>query len=133
MSKNRVRKNRKIVKPKDSSGRIITKNSPGKAYNSIIMRTYMLQDACNSLTSKEVRDIYNQAVLRRDSTETVKGPKPVLKHVTTVLDENDVPVSGETKEIQISNSDIARLESIFQAKEREEKRIKEKQEETIKT
>ena len=133
MTKSRLRKNRKN-RHVDASGKPITKKSSGRIRNAVIMRMFTLQDACRSLTTSEVEEIYNKAVERRDSTEKVKGPKPVLKYVTTKLDENQVTVDGETKEISISSADIHRLESIIKQKKEQYKKINEKLEaETNKT
>lgn len=113
---NNKRKNGKIKKSvqKDRAGHVISlsKNN-SKLVNNIkfkkMMRTQMLNQACESLTADEVQ------------AQIDKGKGNELSYISTKLDENGVPVSGETKRILISNSDIERLESIYRYKVRSEK------------
>ena len=126
MAKSKLRKGRKIVKPRDASGKIITKNSRQKAPNAAMNRTFIIQDACKSLTLEEVKDIFKAIKDRSQSTETIKGPKPTLSYISTVLNEKGVPISGETKEISVGNADIRRLKAVIQFKEQAMKQQEEK-------
>lgn len=107
------------------SGKLNTKENRKKASNAIMMRFFKLQDACRSLTAKEVETLLKDLKDRRDSKEKIKPKKPVLKFIETKLDENQVPVKGETKEIILSYADIDRLNSILEGKISDEKKVKE--------
>jgi hypothetical protein len=74
-----------------------------------MMRTQMLNQACESLTSAEVK------------LAIEKGKGHTLSYITTVLDGAGVPVDGETKTLTLASLDIARLDSILKYKERSEK------------
>lgn len=73
------------------------------------MRTQLIHNACESLTAEEVKDAM------------VKGYE--LNYISTTLDDNGVPVDGETKTIKISNIDILRLQPIYEAKIRQEESL----------
>lgn len=73
-----------------------------------MMRTQMLNNAAESLSAKELEDVM----------ENTK----ILRFVQTELDENGVPVDGETKEIKLSNIDIKRLEGVLANKRANEQR-----------
>lgn len=114
-SKNK-RKNGTIKKyvQKDRAGHVISLSKDNsKLVNNIkfkkMMRTQMLSQACESLTADEVQ------------AQIDKGKGNELSYISTKLDENGVPVSGETKSVVISNSDIERLKSIYRYKVRSEK------------
>jgi hypothetical protein len=70
------------------------------------MRTQLIHNACESLTAEEVKEAM------------VKGYE--LKYISTQLDENGVPIEGETKSIKISNIDILRLRPIYDSKLKQE-------------
>jgi len=74
-----------------------------------MMRTQLFHQACESLTTEEVK------------SAMVNGA--TLKYIHTILDENGVPVDGETKELKVSNLDIKRLESILRYKESREEQL----------
>ena len=73
-----------------------------------MMRAQMLSNAAESLSAKELE----QAML---------GSK-VMHFVETKLDENGVPIDGETKEVKLSNIDIQRLEGVLAEKKANEAR-----------
>jgi len=115
-SKNK-RKNGTVKKyvQKDRAGHPISLSNSSKLVKNIkfkkMMRTQMLNQACESLTADEVQ------------TQIDKGKGCELSYIATKLDENEVPVSGETKTISISNSDIERLKSIYRYKIRIEAQL----------
>jgi hypothetical protein len=78
-----------------------------------MMRTQLLNVACQSLTAAEVQSAIE------------KGVNHSLSYVSTKLDENGVPVDGETKQIKLSNIDLRRLEMIKRNKESNESFMKE--------
>lgn len=101
------RKNGK-VKPsiqRDFSGAI--SNSRTKSHNRKVnykrmMRSQLLYQACESLTAEEVLK------------SMVSGSK--MSYISTKLDENGVPVEGDTKDILITSADLPRLEAIYKNK-----------------
>jgi len=124
MPKSKNRKLKKITKQIDSSGKLAnsrTKKHLRDIRRKTMYRGIMFQEASNSLSLKEWEDILTQAEERRDSTKTIKGPKPILSYVHSSLDENGVPIEAETKHITISNVDINRLKTILEQKQKEEK------------
>lgn len=77
-----------------------------------MVRTQLLHQACLSLTSAEVQ-------MAIDS-----GAGHEMSYVTTKLDDNGVPVDGETKTITLSKVDLTRLESIHRYKVKSEELMK---------
>ena len=131
-----ARNKKKKYVQKDASGKPINRRSSKvvqDAKRAMMYRVFKLQNASNSLTAKEINILLDSLIERKNSTEKVKGPKPVMKYVETKLDENNVPMDGDTKEIPLSNSDITRLEQILKMKQEQEASLskKVKEEETI--
>tara|TARA_R110000744_G_scaffold121225_2_gene225738 strand:- start:174 stop:578 length:405 start_codon:yes stop_codon:yes gene_type:complete len=117
------KKPRKKYVQKDGAGNPTnsrTKKHVTSAKRGMMFRALTIQNASNSLSAKELEALLTQAIERRDSTEAVKGPWPVLTYIETKLDENNVPVGGETKELPISSSDIPRISSILGMKKQDE-------------
>jgi hypothetical protein len=75
-----------------------------------MMRAVKLSTAADSLTASEL--------------ETAMTQTKVLQYVETKLDENGVPVDGDTKELKLSNIDIRRLERVLISKQENEKQAK---------
>lgn len=126
MPKSKVRK--KKVHQRDGSGKITnsrTKKHINEAKRAMMMRTLTIQNASNSLTAEELNIILESAIARRDSTDKIKGHKLVLQYIETKLDENNIPIDGETKELVLSNADIPRLNQIVQMKKQSEEQMKE--------
>ena len=124
----RSKKPRNKYLQKDSAGNVTnsrTKNHIKDAKRKMMFRTLTIQNASNSITAKELEEILTKAKERRDSEEIVKGPWPVLSYIDTKLDENNVPIDGETKNLSISASDIPRLSSILDMKKQSELEVKE--------
>lgn len=115
-SKNR-RKNGRVKKyvQKDAAGfpvKARNKRHIREARFKQMMRVQLLHTACQSLTSSEVKMAMD------------KGKGHEMSYVSTKLDENGVPTSGETKTIKLSKIDIDRLESIYQSKLASEEQMK---------
>jgi len=122
------RKKKKITKQVDGSGKIAnsrTKKHINNVRRLSMVRGMLFQEASNSLTAAELKGILDKAIERRDSTATVKGPKPTMSYIETKLDDKGVPTQGETKEISISNADINRLQRVLEMKENSERQLKE--------
>ena len=77
-----------------------------------MMRMQLLNSACESLTSTEVQMAIDA------------GKGHAMTYVSTELDKNGVPTSGETKSISLANVDVTRLKSIFTQKEASEQELK---------
>jgi hypothetical protein len=87
----------------------IEKKKESEARYKQMMRTQLFHQACESLTTEEVK----QAM--------VNGA--ILKYIHTTLDEKGVPVDAGIKELKVSNLDIKRLESILKYKESREEQL----------
>jgi hypothetical protein len=72
-----------------------------------MMRTQMIHNACESLSAVEV-----QAAME----EFEKNKTATLSYVTTELDENGVPISGDVKELKISAIDVRRMQGVLDSK-----------------
>tara|TARA_R110000765_G_scaffold26628_3_gene64899 strand:- start:3044 stop:3421 length:378 start_codon:yes stop_codon:yes gene_type:complete len=70
-----------------------------------MMRMQTLTNACESLTSAEVQL----------AIEAGKGHE--MSYISTTLDDNGVPIDGDTKLITLANLDVNRLQSILAHKE----------------
>ena len=79
-----------------------------------MMRVERIYAACDSLTAAEV-DVAIKA-----------GKGYMLEYISTILDENGVPVSGDSESIRICNGDIDLLKSVYVEKRRSEDATKEK-------
>jgi hypothetical protein len=90
----------------------MAKKDSKSGYKSM-MRAQMLTGAAESLSAKELEE-----VMVKDA---------MMSYVTTTLDENGVPVSGETKQLKISNIDIERLRGILDNKRANEEQYLETQ------
>jgi len=126
MAKSKVRKNKKYVQ-KDSSGKHVsarTKNHIQEAKRAMMYRTFTLQNASSSLSAKELNILLDSAIERRDSSLEVKKPKPIMTYIETIMDENQVPMDGESKEIELSAGDIPKLRQIMEMKEQAEEQLK---------
>jgi predicted PilT family ATPase len=84
-----------------------------------MLRIQTLGSACESLTSVEIQS----------AIDSGKGHE--LSYISTKLDENGVPVEGDTKTIKISNVDLVRLEAIHRTKVQSEEMMKENQENKV--
>jgi len=78
-----------------------------------MMRSQMLSNAAESLSAKEL--------------EMAMLGSRVMHFVETKLDENGVPVDGETKQVKLSNIDVQRLEGVLAEKKNNEARYLETQ------
>jgi len=119
----RSKKPRKKYVQKDGAGNTTnarTKKHITNAKRAMMFRTLKLQNASNSISSKELEELLEKAIARRDSEEKVKGPWPTLTYIETKLDENNIPIDGETKTLPISSVDIPRLSSILSMKKQSE-------------
>lgn len=72
-----------------------------------MMRTQMLHNAAESLSAKEL--------------EMAMLGSRVMYFVETKLDDNGVPVDGETKQVKLSKLDVRRLEGVLETKKANEK------------
>ena len=107
-------RNKKCVK-KDSAGNIVNSKNTKQIRNIRIkqmLRMQLLNSACQSLTACEVKIAID------------KGSGHKMSYISTELDKNGVPVDGVTKQITLSNIDVARLESIWTNKLASEKQMK---------
>ena len=124
MSKsNNKRKNGKVKKSsqKDFSGNHIRArdlNHQKSIKIKQMMRMQTLTSACESLTSAEVQ-------LAIDA-----GKGHEMSYISTKLDDNGVPVEGDTVLIKLANVDIRRLVAIFNHKEAGEQQLQENTEST---
>jgi hypothetical protein len=87
--------------------------SDGRSSYKSMMRAQTLANAADSLSAKELEEVM------------VKGA--MMSYVTTVLDDNGVPISGETKQLKISNIDIQRLQNVLATKQSNEQQYLETQ------
>lgn len=116
MPKSRRRKPKQIMK--DASGKPFSKKGMREAQRKITMRHMALSQACESLKASEIEELIN--------SEPFGG---TLDYIQTKLDENGVPVDGETKQLTVGGSaDKARLERILENKIVQEAKAKEQTE-----
>ena len=109
MPKSRSRK-KKGGPRKDLSGKVYSKKRAQEIQRKRTMRHMTLSQACESLKSSELEEIINN--------EPFGGE---LSYIETKLDDNGVPVAGETKSIKIGGeSDKSRLETILRHKQVQE-------------
>jgi len=111
-------KPRKKYIQRDAAGHPLNSNTKRHARSigtKQMMRKMQIQQACAGHSSEEI-EIYIDHL-----KETSKG---TLKYVTTTLDDNGVPVSGETKQIKLCRGDINTLETTLRLKKEEETKVK---------
>ena len=121
------RKKKKYVQ-KDSAGNPAnsrTKKHVESAKRAMLMRTFVLKQASDSLTSIELNELLRLSIERKKSKEKVKPSKVIMTYIQTALDENHVPMDGETKQLELSANDIPKLRQIAQMKEQAEQSLKE--------
>jgi len=138
MAKSRVRKHKKKSQV-DAAGNLTTshtKKHVQSAKRAMMMRALTLQNASNSLSAAELNILLDSAIKRKDFYQDkkegieVRPAKPVMKYTETKLDENGVPMGGNTKEIELSNADIPRLTQIAKMKEQAEEQVEEQVQKT---
>ncbi len=137
MPKSKVRKKKKKFNQTDRAGNLITsrtKKHVAAATRAVMMRSMRLQTASESLSEVELRELLDAVILRRDFWKNEASPlerdfrecppKVIMKYIETTLDENGIPIDGETKEMKLCNGDINTLTRIVQTKQQEEDQLK---------
>lgn len=115
MPKSKGRKKKSNVR-KDMSGKVFKKSNVNEIRRKMTMRHMFISQACESLTSSEIKEILDRVPFTGS-----------LSYIETKLDENGVPVEGETKEMKIGgSSDYERLSAVHRSKVAQEKAAEEK-------